>query len=176
MKTQIKTWLRAVAVFAICGILSWPVAAADGELIDLKWADLIPPGQALSDDFDVLINPGEPPLFSDPMEDSAPYTPVVTEYEGKRVRIAGFVVPLDFIGKGTKQFLLVPYFGACIHVPPPPPNQIVFVTTEEPYKIQGLFQAVYVSGKFGLATVTTDLAESGYTLLAEDIVPYVIER
>ena len=56
--------------------------------------------------------------------------PVNTELDGKQVKIPGFIVPLDVAKDGTvSEFFLVPYFGACIHVPPPPPNQIVYVTT-----------------------------------------------
>ena len=52
---------------------------------------------------------------------------VVPELDGKRVRIGGYVVPLDFEATNVKEFLLVPFVGACIHVPPPPPNQIIYV-------------------------------------------------
>ena len=50
---------------------------------------------------------------------------VTTEYNGKRVRLPGYLVPLDYEGLVVKSALLVPYVGACIHVPPPPPNQLV---------------------------------------------------
>ena len=66
--------------------------------------------------------------------------------DGKRVVIAAFIVPLEDDMQQADEFLLVPYFGACIHVPPPPANQIVYVTTEKPYPIEELFDAVHVTG------------------------------
>ena len=65
--------------------------------------------------------------------------------------------------------MLVPYVGACIHVPPPPANQLVLVTTETPYEVDGLFSAVTVTGMFGTASTSTQLADIGYALSAEDI-------
>ena len=56
---------------------------------------------------------------------------VVAELNGKRVRIGGYVVPLDFEATTIKEFLLVPFVGACIHVPPPPANQIVYVKADK---------------------------------------------
>ena len=169
-----KTWLRALAVAVVLGLALGPADAADSDLIDLQWDDLIPADQRLSEDLGVVLGIVEHGQLSVPEDDDpARYTQVVTEYDGKRVRLPGYMVPLAFTGEGAREFLLVPYFGACIHVPPPPPNQIVFVTTDEPYQLETLFQAVYVSGTFGLASTATDLAESEYTLAADDIVPYI---
>lgn len=47
--------------------------------------------------------------------------------DGKVVRIAAFIVPLEDDMQESDEFLLVPYFGACVHTPPPPPNQMVYV-------------------------------------------------
>jgi hypothetical protein len=69
-------------------------------------------------------------------------------------------------------FILVPYVGACIHVPPPPANQLVFVTSEEPYESQGLFEAVWVTGLFSTGTTDTALAEIGYAMAAQEIESY----
>jgi len=54
--------------------------------------------------------------------------PISTKYINQKIRMPGFVVPLDAVRNGQREFLLVPYFGACIHTPPPPANQIVLVT------------------------------------------------
>jgi len=58
--------------------------------------------------------------------------------------LLGFILPIDYSGTGVTAFILVPYVGACVHVPPPPANQLVFVTTPEPYETKGLFEAVNV--------------------------------
>ena len=84
----------------------------------------------------------------------------------------GFIVPIDYKGTGVTAFILVPYVGACVHVPPPPANQLVFVTTSEPYESKGLFEPVNVTGMFGTASTSTQLAEIGYALSADLIEPY----
>jgi len=97
---------------------------------------------------------------------------VVTDYNGKTVSLSGYVIPLDYTADGVESFMLVPFVGACIHVPPPPPNQLVFVTTKTPFMVDGLFQPFTVTGEFGTATTTTDLAQVGYFMKAEKVVPY----
>ena len=86
------------------------------------------------------------------MQNKLRAAPIVKELNGKYVKIPGYIVPLavDF-EKGTfSEFLLAPYFGACIHVPPPPSNQIVYVKTDKPLKQKWLDDAVWVTG-----TITT---------------------
>ena len=92
---------------------------------------------------------------------------VVTELDGKRVRIGGYVVPLDFEATTVKEFLLVPFVGACIHVPPPPPNQIVYVKTAKGFDVGGSFEPVYVTGILKVTTQYTGLAEAGYSIDAD---------
>ena len=94
------------------------------------------------------------------------------ELDARRVKLPGFVVPVETDAEETTGFLLVPYYGACIHVPPPPANQLVLVTTPEPYPFNGLYDPVNVTGMFGVAATGTALAEIGYALSAEKIVPY----
>jgi uncharacterized protein len=89
---------------------------------------------------------------------------VVPELDGKRVRIGGYVVPLDFEATNVKEFLLVPFVGACIHVPPPPPNQIVYVKSEKGFDVQGSFDPVWVTGTLKAASQFTGLAETGYSI------------
>jgi hypothetical protein len=95
-----------------------------------------------------------------------------SDWNGQIVRLSGFVVPIDYQGTGVTAFILVPYVGACVHVPPPPANQLVFVTTGTPYESTGLFEAVTVTGMFGTASTSTQLAEIGYALSADEIRPY----
>jgi hypothetical protein len=94
---------------------------------------------------------------------------VVTELDGKRVRIGGYVVPLDFEATNVKEFLLVPFVGACIHVPPPPPNQIIYVKTAKGFDVAGSFDPVYVTGALKVASQYTGLAETGYTIDADKV-------
>jgi hypothetical protein len=94
---------------------------------------------------------------------------VVDALDGKRVRIGGYVVPLDFDATKVKEFLLVPFVGACIHVPPPPPNQIVYVKSDNGIDVKGSFDPVWVTGKMQTKVAFTGLAEAGYSLEAEKV-------
>ena len=71
---------------------------------------------------------------------------VNNKLDGKKIRMAGYLLPLEFSDDGVTDFLLVPYVGACIHVPPPPPNQIVFVRLRKKFLVTELFTAVWIDG------------------------------
>jgi len=101
--------------------------------------------------------------------------------DGKPVRIPGYLLPLEFDGDKVTEFLLVPYVGACIHTPPPPPNQIVHVKTEEAYTTDGgLYTAIWVNGLMKTEQSESNLnfidgssgIPSSYTLEAISIEPY----
>jgi hypothetical protein len=94
---------------------------------------------------------------------------VVNELDGQNVSIGGYVVPLDFDATTIKEFLLVPFVGACIHVPPPPANQIIYVKAEKGIEITGPFDPVTVTGKINTTVAFTGLADAGYTLTAESV-------
>ncbi len=99
-------------------------------------------------------------------------TKLNTALDGVSVKLPGFIIPLDYDGTGVTAFMLVPYIGASIHVPPPPANQLVLVTTERPYESDRLFSPVTVTGMFGTASTSTQLAEIGYALSADRVMPY----
>ena len=94
---------------------------------------------------------------------------LVADLDGARVHIGGYIVPLDFDATRVKEFLLVPFVGACIHVPPPPANQIVYVKIEKGFDVQGTFDPVWVTGTLKVVSAVTGLAEAGYTLEAEKV-------
>ena len=96
--------------------------------------------------------------------------PTRAELDGARLRLPGYVVPLDG-GEQIKEFLLVPYFGACIHTPPPPANQIVHVTLKKPWSLRAM-DAVWVSGPLAVRRGSSDMGASGYALAAEIVEPY----
>ncbi len=99
--------------------------------------------------------------------------PVVPALDGQQVKLPGFVVPLEMDVTKIDQFLLVPYYGACIHVPPPPANQTVYVVTDEGKAFEGqLFDAVWVTGTMRVERLSSDLAEAGYRLEDASVVPY----
>ncbi|MFK7875456.1 MAG: DUF3299 domain-containing protein, partial [Paracoccaceae bacterium] len=95
------------------------------EVIDLNWADLLPDGEtAIPNGLRGLIEHDDAPLLSQQPSSSD----VRADWNGKIVRLPGFIVPIDYSGTGVVAFILVPFVGACVHVPPPPANQLVFVT------------------------------------------------
>ena len=92
------------------------------------------------------------------------------EMNEKIVRIPGFIVPLDFEQRqSVTRFLLVPYFGACIHEPPPPPNQTIYAEYEPGYNLESFWQPFWIEGKIFVNRVEEDLATALYTLSAEKI-------
>ena len=105
-----------------------------------------------------------------------------TELDGKVVRIDGYLLPLDMSGNTVTDFLLVPYVGACIHVPPPPPNQIVHAvsTSPVPSEPDDLFMPVSVTGKLEVKSISKELflidgssdIDIGYTMSVTKIEPY----
>lgn len=79
---------------------------------------------------------------------------VVPSLDDRDVRIAGYALPLEFSGKGVSEFLLVPYVGACIHAPPPPPNQMIFVRLKQSFQMKELYAPVWVSGRISIKATT----------------------
>jgi hypothetical protein len=99
--------------------------------------------------------------------------PVVETLDGRRVKMPGFVVPIEGDGEKLTEFLLVPYYGACIHVPPPPANQTIYVQVPEgDAKIRRAFDTVWVTGVLSAKSFDSDLATAGYRIQAEEIAPY----
>jgi uncharacterized protein len=102
--------------------------------------------------------------------------PVVDELDGLLVRLPGFVVPLELDAKRMSEFLLVPYYGACIHVPPPPANQTIHVVAPAGLEYVGeLFDTVWVTGTIRVMRSSSDLAEAGYRIDVSEIEPYLGE-
>lgn len=102
--------------------------------------------------------------------------PVRSDLDGARVRLPGYVVPLDAVDGGRlTQFLLVPYFGACIHSPPPPANQIVHVTLKSPTTWRSM-DAVWVSGTLATTRQDSTMGVSGYAIAADSVQAYQPER
>ena len=102
------------------------------------------------------------------------------QLDGKKVKLAGYLLPLEFSETGQTQFLLVPYVGACIHAPVPPTNQIVYIETKSSYKSEELYSAVWVTGTMktkvsnralSLVDGSADISV-GYTLAGNEVESY----
>lgn len=102
--------------------------------------------------------------------------PTRNDLDGARIRLPGYVVPLDAVDGGRlTQFLLVPYFGACIHSPPPPANQIVHVTLKSPATWRTM-DAVWVSGTLATVRQDSSMGVSGYAMAADSVQAYRADR
>lgn len=100
-------------------------------------------------------------------------TDALRAVNGKVVRIPGFMVPLEDFAEQVTEFLLVPYFGACIHTPPPPPNQIVHVHMEGNRKAKvEWWEPIWIEGRLTIENIESIYGTSGYQLLGTRITPY----
>ena len=160
---------RHMIVSGLAGTaLAAPARAATP--IEISWDDLIPPGVPYAE----IIGEGELDEANDtwsPIFD-ANATKLNDELDGAYISMPGYVLPLRIGAEGITDFVLVPYIGACIHVPPPPPNQLVFVNTETPWPGEQLWEAVVVTGLMRTQLLTTAVAETGYSLQADHIGVY----
>ena len=156
-------------LFLVTVLFAVPAIAEDPKT--LYWEDLLPEGEMeLLDELYASQasapfghGPTDPSVFPQPTQIGT--FNVVEELDGQLVRIPGFVLPFEYTESGKiSEFLLVPYFGACIHTPPPPPNQIVYVTAEEPKDLGGQWNAIWAIGILRTAQHINELGDAAYTL------------
>jgi len=93
--------------------------------------------------------------------------------DGKRVRLPGFIVPLDDLEDTVKEFLLVPYYGACVHVPPPPPNQLVYAQMARGSTPMSWWQAVWLEGTLHITRYQSVYGVAGFRMTVERVTPYI---
>ena len=149
-------------------------------ILSVGWEDLMPEGE--EERLAQMYQAQMATLYSSApiAEGSAADTSVqigtfntVDALNGVKVRIPGYTVPFEYGSKAEiTVFLLVPYFGACIHSPPPPPNQTIFVKTDTPIKLKDLAQAVWIEGTMLTQTQNSDLADAAYTIEMTSIEKY----
>lgn len=149
----------------------------------LNWEEMVPEGfqppenpmvNMTREEIDKLFDGSEESNKQlEELETAMSYAPTVEELDGRRVKIPGYVVPLEFDGQTElNEFLLVPYYGACIHTPPPPANQVVHAKLQSPITVENTYDPVFAIGVLRAETTTSNLAEAGYTLELEQVVPY----
>jgi len=150
-----------------------------GAFKTISWDDLVPKGWDPMKDFkdmNVSVLQDGDPRANEMLKklrdvwDNAPVNPTLV---GQAVRIPGFVVPLEETKDGIKEFLLVPYFGACIHTPPPPANQIIHVMASTPAKGVRSMDAVWISGALTTARTDSYMGAASYQVDAQLVEPYV---
>ena len=154
------------------------------EYKEIEWEDLVPEGYRPDD----VLEEYQTKYNLDELEDSDPLVievqaklkelmasaPVDESFEGKSVKLPGYLLPLDTDGQTTSEFLLVPYFGACIHVPPPPANQTIYVKSTKPVKTEGLYDPIWVSGTINVEHKVSEYADAGYSMTAHIVEEYEV--
>ena len=165
-----------------------------GEYQPIEWPDLIP-----DEDLKALQNPPERIVTSDeggladaissklaleldPERELSAYEKALTsskvkpEYHQKKIRMPGFIVPLEFNKEQrVTEFFLVPFFGACMHLPPPPPNQIVYGNMEQGVELYSLMDAFWIEGTLSTQSVTNETATAAYSMTVDNVTPYYEE-
>jgi hypothetical protein len=149
------------------------------ELRELTWSEMIPPdapAQETSDapihDLSKLADTLSAELAPAAVQQS-PAAPVVPALDGQLIKLPGYIVPLDVTDDGkVTEFLLVPYFGACIHVPPPPSNQIVLVKYPKGVELDALYEPFWIQGPLKVENSSSELADTGYQMNADEVFAY----
>lgn len=160
-----------VALAAAAGLL--PALPQAEEAITVLWEDLVPKDEESGDFYATLKELGLLKVGENKIPWAIqPPAAMVRDYDDKIVRIPGFIVPLSLEGTAVTEGLLVPYVGACIHVPPPPANQIVFIRLKEAKDEAALWDPVWATGLFTTQAVETELADVGYLMAEATLTPY----
>ena len=155
-----------------------PGASLPSPVRTIGWEQLIPPGWDPYKDLKALNLDGlkdNDPKAEEALKkmrqmwDNAPINPVVL---GQSVRLPGFMVPLEDLPEGSKEFLLVPYFGACVHSPPPPANQIVHVVLDKPTKRFRLMDTLWVTGALSATKTDSHMGVASYRIDAKLVAPF----
>ena len=161
---------RTLIALATAGA-ALPRAVLANTPTEISWDDLIPPGVPYSEIIGEGVMDERNDLWLPVFDDNA--TKLNPALDGAYIRMPGFIIPIDLTTAGVSSFVLVPYMGACIHTPPPPPNQLVFVNAITPWPSDNLWDAVWVSGYMQHELKTTEVAQTGYVMEAEFMEIYV---
>jgi len=149
---------------------------------EITWEELVPPGFRAEDiiaKYQDQLNAfadGDPAAWDLYMQMQQEFNnaPINTGMNQAPIKLAGFIAPLEYSDDLITAFLLVPYFGACIHVPPPPVNQTVFVTVADGEGItpEEAYYPVWVEGYLMAEGLTTDIGQAGYRVENAALTPY----
>lgn len=169
--------------------LHLPCFAQEAEYPLIEWTDLMP-----AEDLEALLNP---PAWLDDIEEGSPEdqiskqlssanakderyqqalvsTRVRPEFDKRKIKIPGYIVPLAFDDNMViSEFFLVPFFGACIHVPPPPPNQMIYIAYARGLTLENLYDPFVVEGTLQVKSFEGgDMGTSAYSMQVAKIYPY----
>ncbi len=178
---MLQRYLHAMTRISLLAILMNPTLLNAESVRTLDWLDLVPGTQRN----DVLAQKNTNFHDLDKMSDAIiadtkarlqglqQNPQLVTKLHQQTVNIPGYIVPLEFGDVDTiYEFLLVPYFGACVHYPPPPINQIIYIKYPQGLKSSDFFEPYRVEGTLLVKGYTSDIAQAGYSLDAKEVVLY----
>lgn len=157
--------MRLFYLFSALVLLANPLFAADSAPRELDWLELMP-----KDEVSSLME--APPVVHDGsfrMQQTGSFK-TIPELNGLKVKIAGYIVPVEVDADNQmSEFFIVPYFGACIHVPPPPPNQIILARLAKPIAVTEIYDAYWIEGTLNVERIKNDIAASAYTLTTDKV-------
>jgi hypothetical protein len=169
--------IRLIAMLLIATSLqaaeSWP---------EIKWEALIPKNWDPTSQFKGLnlanLKDSDPRAIEalELLKRTWENAPAEASLNGQRVRIAGFALPLERQDDKVTEFLLVPYFGACIHAPPPPSNQIIHAKSAKPLTGVKLMTPVWTYGTLSIQRAQTQWGSAAYQLTVDKIMPYEMSK
>ena len=171
-RRSVLAWLAAAAA-ARAG-----VARADGEAETVPWERLLAPGWDPKRSYDASglggMEDGDPEAQRAlaalrEVWDRAPPDPAL---DGRRLRLGGYMLPVDADRAEIRDFLLLPYFGACVHEPAPPANQVVHVRPERPLPAAARGTgAVWATGTLQVRRSDTRFGVAAYRLVDARVEP-----
>jgi hypothetical protein len=145
---------------------------------ELKWEAMVPKGWDPAAQFKGLdlskLQDSDPRAMEalDQLKREWDNAPAEPSLNGQRIRIAGFALPLERQGGKVTEFLIVPYFGACIHTPPPPANQIIHAKSAKPLTGVKMMVPIWTYGTLGIERGETTWGVAGYRLTVDKVAPY----
>jgi hypothetical protein len=183
LRALIAACLVTLSLGPAVPLLSAEAQKGPSKPLELTWEELMPEGEEerilqLYEAYYATVGAkgGAGDIAEGSAADSMPQIGTfntVKALDKRLVRIPGYIVPFDFSSKETyKEFLLVPYFGACIHTPPPPPNQIVYVSVKAGVKIKDIWAPVWIEGVLSTARKENSLGNAAYSLEMTRLQPY----
>jgi uncharacterized protein len=145
---------------------------------ELKWESMVPKGWDPSAKFKGLdlskLQDSDPRAMEalDQLKREWDNAPAEPSLNGQRIRIAGFALPLERQGDKVTEFLIVPYFGACIHTPPPPSNQIIHAKSAKPLTGVKMMVPIWAYGTLAVERGETTWGVASYRLAVDKVAPF----
>lgn len=169
MRNWLRNSLLACLIAVVAGFALLPQACA-AEPLEIRWEQLVPESahQSASRNLMAKVLPHRQTIGRANVSVS-PRADLVSTYDGRRIKITGFVLPFNNDEMPYKRLLLIPFSGACVKFPPPR-NQAILINIEKGIRLTNFVDLVAVTGVMDVAPTETDIAKIGYRITAETVV------